>query len=92
MHFKEAFQATVRLSNLTRINTRLRAVRETQVNPPLIPLLRSLTTMNTPAPISEVNVPFLKDDLAPIRGIIFSLVLILPVWGAVAVVLWVVLR
>ena len=92
MHFKEVSQVTGRLSTLTRLKTLLRPVRETQVNPRLILPLRSLTTMDIPAPVDEVHALSLKDDLAPIRGIIFSLALILPIWGCVAGILWAVLR
>lgn len=92
MHFREISQVAGRLSILTTLKTLLRSAREIQVNSRLILLLRSPTTMGTLAPTGEVHAPSLKDDLAPIRGIIFSLVLILPIWGCVAGVLWAVLR
>ena len=92
MHFKELSQGVGRVSALTRIKTRPRPRQETQANPHLIPLLRSPTITDVPALIGEVGVPCLRDDLAPMRGIIFSLMLILPVWGGVAGVLWAVLR
>lgn len=92
MHFKELPQATGQVSALTRIKTRRRPGRKIQVNPHLIPLLRSPTTMDIPAPVGEADVPSLKDDLAAMRGVISSLVLSMPLWGGIAGALWEALR
>lgn len=92
MHFKEPPQATGRISTLARIRTHRRPGRKTQVNPHLIPLLRNPTTMHIPVPIGEADVPSPKDDLEPIRGVISSLLLSVPLWGGIAGALWEVLR
>lgn len=92
MQFKESPQATGQVSTLARIITRRRPGRKVQVNPHLIPLLRSPTTMDISGPIRGVDVPPLKDDLSPIRGVAYSLILSIPLWGGVAGALWEVLR
>ena len=85
MYFKELPQAIGQISTLTRIKTRRRPGRKIQVNPHLIPLLRSPTTMDIPAPIAEVDVPSLKYDLAPTKGATFFLLLIMPLLGRVVI-------
>ena len=92
MHFKEPSQATGHISTLTRIKTHRRPGRKTHVNPHLIPLLRSPTTIDIPAPIDEVNLPSLNKDEAFARGFIFSMALSVPLWGGIAGVLWGVLH
>ena len=92
MYFKEFPQAPGQISNLTKIRTRRRPGREAQVNQHLIPLLRNPTTIDIPAPISKVDVPFLRDDLAPMQGGIICLVLIVPLLGGVAGLFWEMLR
>lgn len=88
MHFKELPQATGQVSTLTKIRTRRRPGRKTQVNQHLIPLLRDPTTVDIPEPVGELDVPSLIDGLAPIQGIIVALVLSVPLWGGIAGVLW----
>lgn len=92
MQFKESPQATGQVSTLAGIVTHRRPGRKAQVNPHLIPLLRSPTAMDIPAPIGGVDVPPLKDDLSPIRGVTYSLILSIPLWGGVAGALWEMLR
>ena len=88
MYFKELLQADGQISTLPKIRTRRRPGRKIQVNPNLIPLLRSPTTMDIPVSVGEVGVPSLKGDLAPIQGVIFALVLIMPLLGGIAGALW----
>ncbi len=88
MYFKELLQADGQTSTLPRIKTRRRPGRNIQVNPNLIPLLRSPTTMDIPVPVGKVGVPPLKGDLAPIQGVILVLMLLMPLLGGIAGALW----
>ena len=88
MHFKELLQSDGQISTLTRIKTRRRPGRKIKVNPNLISLLRSPTTMDIPVSAGKIGVPSLRGDLAPIQGVIFVLVLIMPLLGGIAGALW----
>ncbi len=93
MRFKELLHAPDQASTSVGAEARRRLGRNDQVSPHLIPLLRNPTTVNIPAPIpGETDISPLGDDLAPMRGIMFGVVLSAPLWAVIAGVVWVVLR
>ena len=91
MQFKELTGTNGQTRALTEIKTRRRQGRK-DVNPHLIPLLRSPATLEIPAPLDEVDVSFLRDNLAPARGIVYGLVFSALLWGGIGGGLWAALR
>jgi len=64
-----------------------------QANPYRFPLLHKPPMVDFPAlSLGEVNAPPLRDDLAPVRGIIFCLAWCVPLWAGIVGVVWAVLR
>ena len=75
------------------LDSRRRPGRTEQVNPHLIPLLRSPATMEIPAPLSTAeDARLFGDDLSAARGIGIGLVLAVPAWAAIGWVAWALLR
>jgi len=93
MRFKELLQTAEQASTPAEIKGCRRLGRNDQVSPHLIPLLRDPAALDIPAPPPcETEAPPLDDHLAPIRGIIFGLVLSVPLWAVIAGAVWAVLR
>ena len=93
MPFAELLQTPEQIAAPAGIDPRRHPGRNDQVSPYLIPLLRNPATMEIPAPLpGEMDTTFPCDDLAAMRGIIFGLVLSVPLWASVAGALWAVLH
>lgn len=93
MRFKELLQAPEQASTPAGAKARRRLGRNDQVSPHLIPLLRNPATVDIPELLpSKTGILSLDDDLAPMRGIIFGVVLSIPLWAGIAGAVWVVLR
>lgn len=75
------------------IKGRRRPGRIDQLSPHLIPLLRDPSTADIPALLpGKVDLPPLQDDLVPVKGILFSLALSIPLWASIAMIVRAVLR
>ncbi len=93
MRFNELPQTSEQASSPAGIKGRRRPGRNDQVSPHLIPLLRDPAPANIPAPPPcEMETLLFNDQLVPARGIIFGLVLSVPLWAIIAGAMWVVLR
>ena len=93
MRLKEPLHAPEQAYTPAGAKARRRLGRNDQVSPHLIPLLRNAATVDVPALLpGEAGVLSLDDDLAPMRGIIFGVVLSVPLWTGIAGVVWVLLH
>lgn len=94
MRFRELLRPAEQILPSDRAADRRRPGRNNQVSPPLIPLLRNPATPDIPVLLpGKVDAPPSRDDLAPVKGIIFPLALSVPLWIWVsALIVWAVLR
>jgi len=94
MRFRELLRPAEQILPSAPVADRRRPGRNNQVSPPLIPLLRNPATPDILVPLpGKVDAPSSRDDLVPVRGIIFSLALSVPLWICVAgMIAWAVLR
>ena len=93
MRFKELLRTIEQTPTPAVIRGRRRPGRNDQVSPHLIPLLRNPGTVDSPdLLLGDVEALPLSDDLMPIRGVMFSLALSVPLWTVIAGVIWVMLR
>ena len=77
----------------TALKTRRRPGRRDQVSPDLVPLLRSPTTADICEPsLGEADAQFIEDNLASVKGIMFALVLSVPLWAGIVFAVWSVIR
>jgi len=75
------------------VEDRRRPGRHGQVSPHLTPLLRNPATADIPELcLGQVDAPPLGYDLGPARGLVFGLVLSVPLWAIIGGVVWAVLR
>ncbi len=77
----------------TAAEDRRRPGRLGQISPQLTSLLRNPATTDGPPCLSDqLDAPPLDDDLAPLKGIISSLVLGVLLWTVIGTAIWAVLR
>ena len=73
------------------IANRRRSGRAAKVNPNLVPLLRGEAVLALPAS-DELNQTYGLEHATPMSGIAVSVLLSIPLWGALGLVAWTVLR
>ena len=77
----------------TALKTRRRPGRRDQVSPDLVPLLRSPTTADICDPLpGKMDAGFVEDNLASVKGIVFALLLSVPLWAGIVFAVWLVVR
>ncbi len=94
MRFRELLRPAEQILPSARVADRRRPGRNNQVSPPLIPLLRHPAAPDIPVlRPGKVDAPASRDDLAPVRGIAFSLALSVLLWIWIAgMIVWAVRR
>lgn len=75
------------------MEARRRPGRVKTVSPDLVPLLRSPATTGIREPSSgKAGARLIENDLGTVKGIIFALVLSVPLWAAISAGVWMVIR
>ena len=74
------------------LDGRRRPGRPAQVSPSLVPLLRSAPYVEVPTSLSGVEIKLLNEDLSMARGFGVGMLLAIPIWSAIGLVAWALLR